>query len=64
MIKLNGKECLFEGGTVKQLLEMKRFVYPRIIVSINNILILPEEYDNTHIRDGDDVRVIHLLAGG
>jgi thiamine biosynthesis protein ThiS len=64
MIKLNGKDYPFEGGTVKQLLEVKKFIYPRIIVSINNVLILPEEYNNTQINDGDDVRVIHLLAGG
>lgn len=64
MIKLNGRDYPWKEGTVKQLLEIKRFIYPRIIVKVNDEVISPEDYENTQINDGDDVKVIHLLAGG
>jgi sulfur carrier protein len=53
-----------EGLTIKELIEMNNFVYPRIIVLINDKHISDEEYATTVINDSDDVKVIHLLAGG
>lgn len=65
MIKLNGRDFPWEEGmSVERLLEIKRFIYPRIIVKVNEKLVPPEEYNTTQIHDGDDVKVIHLLAGG
>lgn len=65
MIKLNGRDFAWEEGmSVERLLEIKRFIYPRIIVKVNENLIPTEEYNTTQIHDGDDVKVIHLLAGG
>jgi len=31
---------------------------------VNGALVSPEEYNVKAIMDGDDVKVIHLLAGG
>jgi sulfur carrier protein len=65
MIKLNNKDCEWEEGlTVRKLLDKKSYTYPRLIIKINNVLVPDEEYESTVIRDGDDVKVIHLLAGG
>lgn len=65
MIKVNNRDSEWEEGlTIRRLLEKKVFTYPRLIVKINNVLVPDEEYDSTIIRDGDDVKVIHLLAGG
>lgn len=65
MIKVNGREFEWqEGLTVEQMLDKKRYTYPKIIVKINEKLILKEQYASTVIYDGDDVKVIHLLAGG
>ncbi|MBB6216554.1 sulfur carrier protein [Anaerosolibacter carboniphilus] len=65
MIKVNGRDFEWEDGlTVEKLLEKKRYTYPKIIVRINEKLILKEQYRSTSIYDGDDVKVIHLLAGG
>jgi thiamine biosynthesis protein ThiS len=33
-------------------------------VKINGRFIPPAEYDNTEIRDGDNVQVIYLMSGG
>ncbi|MDF2840687.1 MAG: thiamine biosynthesis protein ThiS [Clostridia bacterium] len=65
MIKLNNRDFEWEEGlTVQGLLDKKNYTYPKLIIKINHVLVLSEEYASTVIRDGDDVKVIHLLAGG
>lgn len=65
MIQINGKEFPWEEGlTVAELLKRKRYSYPKIIVKINDVFVEPEEYASAVIHDGDDVKAIHLLAGG
>lgn len=65
MITVNGKEFPWEEGmTVASLLELKKYVYPRIIVRINEQFIKDENFQTTVIHDGDDVKCIHLMAGG
>lgn len=65
MIKLNNKDYEWsEGLTVTELMKQNNFTYQRIVVSINEKVILPEDYDSTFISDGDDCKMIHLLAGG
>jgi sulfur carrier protein len=64
-IKLNNRDFEWEEGlTVQGLLDKKSYTYPKLIIKINNVLVSTEEYASTIIRDGDDVKVIHLLAGG
>lgn len=65
MILVNGRKFVWEEGlTVEKLIELKRYTFPKIIVKINGRLINKEAYSNTIINDGEDVKVIHLLAGG
>lgn len=65
MIKVNNRDFDWEEGlTVQALLDKKSYTYPKLIIKINNVLVPSEEYSSTIIRDGDDVKVIHLLAGG
>lgn len=65
MIKLNNRDFEWEEGlTIQDLLNKKSYTYPKLIIKINNVLISSEEYSSTVIRDGDDVKIIHLLAGG
>lgn len=65
MITVNGKEFSWEEGmTVTRLLELKKYAYPRITVKINGQFIKDESFKSTVIHDGDDVKCIHLMAGG
>lgn len=65
IIRLNNRDCELKGElTVKELMKLKNFTYSRIIVSINTKFVPAEEYASTVIHDGDDVKAIHLLAGG
>lgn len=65
MIKVNTRDFEWEEGlTVQGLLDKKKYTFAKIIVSINGTIIDKEYYNTTIINDGDDVKVIHLLAGG
>lgn len=65
MIQLNNRpEAYDEGMTVSDLIKKKRFTYPMLIVRINGQYIEEERYTETPINDGDDVKIIHPIAGG
>lgn len=65
MFTLNNRnETYIEGLTIAELILMKKYTYKKKMVSINGKFIEPEEYESTIINDGDDVKILHLLAGG
>ena len=65
MIHVNGKELQWEEGmTVTEMLKRKTYTYHKIVVKINDVVIPNEQFETTIIHDGDDVKAIHLLAGG
>ena len=50
--------------TVNSILEVLKFTFPMIVVSVNGKVIPRSEYGTTAIEDDDEVKVIHLIAGG
>jgi sulfur carrier protein len=66
MIRVNDKfEVEWqEGMTVNALLSILKFTFPMIVVSVNGKVVPRNEYGTTRIEDNDEVRVIHLVAGG
>lgn len=65
MITINGRQAEWrEEMTVRDLLAEHQFTSPRIIVKVNNELIRKKDWDSYRVQDGDDVRAIHMIAGG
>lgn len=65
MIRVNNRDSEWEDGlTVERLLEIKNYVFPKIIVKINGKIIQKVDWPTTIINDGDDVQAIHVFAGG
>lgn len=65
IIKLNNRDFQWqEGMTIEDIMKINKFSYSRIIVKINDKHIEQENYATTIVNDGDDVKMIHLLAGG
>ncbi len=65
MITVNTEESPWHAGmTVRSLLDEKVFTFRHIIVRVNGEYVPEEEYDRYPIKDGDDVIVLHLMAGG
>lgn len=65
-ITLNNKEEFFnnESLTIKDVLDIKKYTYPKLIVKLNDIFIEKEDYEKTYLKEGDNLLVLHLLAGG
>lgn len=53
-----------ESVTISEMLVIKKFSFRMRIIKINGTFIPKENYDNTEINDGDDVKMIYLMSGG
>jgi thiamine biosynthesis protein ThiS len=65
-ITLNNRPEEFDRDTmaVSEIMDLKKFTFSKIIVKVNDVFIEKEDYPNTLIKDGDNVMILHLLAGG
>jgi len=50
--------------TIRDLLRELRFTFPRLVISVNGEIVPQEKWDTYRLQDGDDVKVIHMTAGG
>ena len=65
MLTVNNAEHPFhEGLTIKTLLEEKGYVFHRIIVKLNDKVVEDADFAETFLKDGDNVKAIHIFAGG
>jgi sulfur carrier protein len=66
MIRVNDKwDMPWQAGmTVDSVLLACGFTYRPIVVSINGILVPPEDYTTHQVADGDEIQAIHVIAGG
>lgn len=65
MIKVNNNDFMWEKGlTVERLLRDKNFLIHLSIVKINNQIINRRSFTTQIINDNDDIKIIHLVAGG
>ena len=65
-IILNNREETFdqEKLTISELLVLKNFTFRMLVIKVNDRLLNRPEYEQTYIRDGDEVTVLHLVSGG
>ena len=65
MLTVNDMEHPFrEGMTIRNLLDEKGFVFHRIIVKLNDKVVEDSDLAEIILKDGDDVKAIHVFAGG
>ena len=65
MIKINDNLMSWEKGlTVEKLLRENNFLIHLSIVKINGQLINKRSFNTQIINDNDDIKIIHLVAGG
>ena len=65
MIQVNGDPLEWKDGmTVRDVLTLKRFTFPMLVITIDNDLVERRSYDTTPIPDGANVKVVHLMSGG
>ena len=64
-VTVNG--CPFpweEGLTVAGVIARKRYTFPTLMVYVNGHPVPEEDYARTPVGNGDDVRILHIMAGG
>ena len=65
MIEVNGKEVKWmKNETVSQLLERMRYVFPLVVVKINNKVVPKNDFSKVTVPDNSQVSVIHMISGG
>tara|TARA_B100000886_G_C20369492_1_gene468866 strand:+ start:99 stop:299 length:201 start_codon:yes stop_codon:yes gene_type:complete len=60
----NRPEKLFDGLTIRKLLEQKNIKNKYFAVEINKKIIPKSEHDAHVIKDGDKIEIITAIGGG
>lgn len=65
-ITLNNRPEMFEGEelSVSAIMEAKSFAFKMLVVRLNDQLVKKDSYGTTLVKDGDDLKIIHLVSGG
>lgn len=65
-ITLNNRPEVFEMDslTIEELIKIKNFTFRLLVTRLNGELVRKENRASAHIKDGDDVIVLHLISGG
>jgi sulfur carrier protein len=65
MIKINDTNLEYQAGlTVEKLLRQNNFIPHLSIVKINGDYVNKNSFFSQLINDGDDIKIMHLVAGG
>ena len=65
MITVNTKEHPWHKGmTVRTVIQEKGYTFTHLVVRVNGRPLHESLYDSFEIHDGDEVLVLHLMAGG
>tara|TARA_B100001057_G_scaffold439458_1_gene472654 strand:+ start:364 stop:564 length:201 start_codon:yes stop_codon:yes gene_type:complete len=60
----NSPETLFDGSTIKNLLEQKNIQNKYFAVEINRKIIPKSDHESHVIKDGDKIEIITAIGGG
>ncbi|MCK9305268.1 MAG: sulfur carrier protein ThiS [Bacteroidales bacterium] len=65
-ITLNNREEYFEGDelTISRIMEIRSFKFKMLVVRLNDSPVRKEDYSVTTVKDGDDLKILHLVSGG
>ena len=64
-IEVNGKKVDWvENETVTQLLKRMRYIFPLVVVKIDDKVVLKKDFSEVVVPDDSKVAVIHMISGG
>ena len=64
MVKVNGTELDIAGKTVSEYLATTNYDSKRIAVERNGDIVFKSQYDQTILKDGDNIEVVSFVGGG
>jgi len=64
-IEVNGKNVDWvENENVENLLKRMRYLFPLVIVKINDKVVPKQDFSKAMIPDKSKIAVIHMISGG
>lgn len=64
-LRVNGEEHPWRPGlTVAELMDELRFSFPLKTIFVNGRRIPKVEQEKRELRDGDEIKVVHMMSGG
>ena len=64
-IEVNGKDIDWvENETVENLLKRMNYLFPLVVVKINDKVVPKQDFSKVIIPDKSKVAVIHMISGG
>lgn len=64
MVKINGQDYDNAGSSVAEFLERENYNVKHIVVEYNLEIIPKEQYEQTILKDGDEVEIVSFMGGG
>lgn len=53
-----------KGITISEVIEIMNFIYPKLVIKVNDVVIDRKDCDTFVLKENDDLKIHHLLAGG
>jgi sulfur carrier protein len=50
--------------SISEILKIKNYTFKLLVIKLNDKLINKPDYDTTFVKQGDDLKIIHLMSGG
>lgn len=63
-VRINGKSEEVLGGTVLDLLKMKKIEPQMVAVELNDTMLERDHLASTHLSEGDQVEFLFYMGGG
>jgi sulfur carrier protein len=63
-VKINGKSEEVQGGTVLDLLKIKKIEPQMVAVEVNDKMLERDHLATTHLNEGDQVEFLFYMGGG
>jgi thiamine biosynthesis protein ThiS len=65
-ITLNNRHESFDATelSVEEILKVKKFSFKMLVIKLNGKFVMDEDRETTHVKDGDNLSIIHLESGG
>ena len=63
-LKINGKSEEFPGGSVLDLLKIKKIEPQMVAVEVNDSMLEWEQLATTHLKEGDRLEFLFYMGGG
>jgi sulfur carrier protein len=64
LVTINGKSEEFSGGSVLDLLKVKKIEPQMVAVEVNDTMLERERLPNTQLKEGDRVEFLFYMGGG